>query len=1234
MLSVPFKIISNNPSSILNPLSPVKHSIKPRGVTITINHKQPIFGNGSGSVKGKDNNADNAKNNDNPKAPKNQKHPKNNNDQKRPKNNDNQKQPKNPKRPKVPKVPKVPKTSNNPKNKTKDNPNNSNNNNSKTKTPNQPAPNQPAPAQPAPVPSNSTPPTPPVPTPQIPAVPTNISSTPSLIPQMDNYIIKYYEDNPDLNIYSAISYPDGPIILRLTGNTSDNNSCYDPTLYLRLVYNNVTVNYINFTFEIPDYNFCIYGGKDLIRIFSLNKDLNKGLNGGFFLVSYLQKTDGEFYQEKGLIVDWDGQVHSQLILSLVGITPTDISQLGKVVLNADPQNGFIWVNRIQNTLQWTNFSSPDEDGNVNSQGEMQKTNIPDGYKFEIFATLDGGYGYVTVGLNPNATETLPKTPPELLVIPLWIVNVIFIRPYTGEVTQPSLIYQRVSPANDMNIELCDNAYDSPGLMCIFSVQVNADINYVKIGFLSNGSTKEPIKLDIDTNTYSVDRVYSLYNGGHVVGVKFKNTLEVISTGIIYNSQGGFLREWDCPRIVGNLNVPKGVFPNNTFWMFSNGGYSETNETNSNSLIEQNNSGWSMMTTNIPKLTMQFDYYNNLNVNTTLPEINGTINLGATLLRISYNRPVVTSIGNISIYQYDTETGQLILKQSYCADTPFTLLSQDKQTLTLSALNSTFNNPGQNYTVVIDNNAVEDLSSEEPLMGISPNIWTFSTEFVPQHHNSQEHALVRLMGDASFYFRDLSNAQKSNFVQLLLSELAQSVPVPPNRLYTNTRFQWDPDVDSKQILLKFKILPGKNEQELSADNIINSLDNMIKYKDVSPISHSLHTAMLDSNYGFVYKRSVWDKYGFSLFAIGATLLLLGVLAMLSYKKDDDGNSFVSFKVLLIALDFVLDFAFVVNHSRDVYILYYPSLLTFIIPLGFNTIITFFILIRELSNNKEFYAWFRTYHNVAAIFTFCSVVDVESLTMINSKLADLAAFDAPISLTTENWILTTCIWNFIIEDTPQLIIQIIYIFLSVNYEIIPFLNLITASLLWICILCGRSYHLFLYCQDRYIDRRLQNFTVEYTNINNGNNNNRNGNENEVFVDNGVTEIRSVEYVLAPPLEEVSPATIRPPSWWLNTTGTEYQKHNSRSVTPNSGVIDDESNGGERQNDTGSDYQLLERRSSLYNGVYIDDNDIGIAGPSTIYNRNDNEHDANTSGSMSYSGYERIFDNGRTSRDFGND
>lgn len=337
--SINSKIVSNNPSSIFeNPLSPVIHSIKPRGVTITLNHKQPILQNhedGKGNVKGKNNNADNTKNHDDQKHPKTHNNPK---DQKHPKNHNT------PKHPKNSKAPNNPNKNDDDLSKPKDNPKVPND--AKTKTPDQQTPVPPtsaspsppvsiptAPAPPASDPSAPVPPTsdpsappppppapgPPAPAPSVPAPapapnpapnPTNSSPSSPSIPSMDNYLIKHYNDvYPDLHVHSAIAYPDGPIILRLSRNISNNNSCYDPTLHLRLVYDNVTVNYIKFTFEIPHYNFCIYGGKDLIRIFPLNKDLDNGFNKGFFLVSYLQKTDGELYQENGLIVDWDGQVH-------------------------------------------------------------------------------------------------------------------------------------------------------------------------------------------------------------------------------------------------------------------------------------------------------------------------------------------------------------------------------------------------------------------------------------------------------------------------------------------------------------------------------------------------------------------------------------------------------------------------------------------------------------------------------------------------------------------------------------------------------------------------------------------------------------------------------------------------------------------------------------------------------------------------------------------------------------
>ncbi|CAG8650233.1 9457_t:CDS:10 [Funneliformis caledonium] len=987
------------------------------------------------------------------------------------------------------------------------------------------------------------------------------------------YRVISYVEAYDSHVHSAKSYyPNGPIIVRLANHI--NSTCDEPKLNIRLVYKDNKMQPINFDYAIPDFNFCKQGNdsKNLIEIYPLERR--------FFLVRYVQIVN-ESRQEMGLIVDWDGQIFRELTLS------TDTSELGEAIINSNPQRGFIWINFIPNNiLRWTNFSAPNDE-NLFTQ-ETTKESELSGQNYKVFPTLDGGYGIVSAGQKPDATENVEEVP----IVPLWEVTVKFIRPYTGEITKPSVIYSITTQVIDINIEVCDYAYDLPGLACIIRIQhTDGSISYVKIQFLSNGSTKNTVKIAFDGSL--VDYIYPLHNGGYIFSVN-SNKVEVNFTGNIYDSNGKWHVVWDCPKMYGQTITPHGVFPNNTVWMFFDGYYqSETSYPDT----------WTFMTATINELPQpSVNEYNNLNINATNPTIDGVfsteIETETRSINITYSNTILLSTGNISIFQYEQDDeDNLILRQSYQTKSPKVTLSPDKRTITLNVLNHTFNMPNSKYTVVIDDDAVKDLSYEEPLMGISSNIWRFSTDNkqnIQEELKSQEHALVRLTSDASKNFDNLDFHQQSEFVQNLLHYLAKCVPVPQERMRTNSHSQWDPDVDSKQILLKFRILAVKDEQDISVNNIIQTLDEMIRDREISPISHYPYTALLDSTYGFRRKKNVWEKYDFKLLAFGATLLLLGILAIFSYKKYEDGNCFVAFKVLLIALDFGLDLAFVLAHSRDVLHLYIPSLLTFIIPLGLNTLITFFILIRELSNNTRFYKWFRTYHNVAAIFTVCSIADVDSLTMINSKLAGLDAFDAPISPGTEKWIFIVSIWNFIIEDTPQLIIQIIYIIYSVNYSIIPFLNLVSASLLWICIFFGRSYHMFLRYQDRH---------------------------------------------------QVYQTTIRTPSSWLSQ---ERHQDNSRHV--NSGVnvgVDggsNNNNGGRRNNDV-SEYQPLERRSSvpLYNsslGPFDDAMGIGVAGPSNnnrtrsgsggiSYELIGSEHgNTNTSASGNVNnGYERFYGNDKT-------
>lgn len=68
------------------------------------------------------------------------------------------------------------------------------------------------------------------------------------------------------------------------------------------------------------------------------------------------------------------------------------------------------------------------------------------------------------------------------------------------------------------------------------------------------------------------------------------------------------------------------------------------------------------------------------------------------------------------------------------------------------------------------------------------------------------------------------------------------------------------------------------------------------------------------------------------------------------------------------------------------------------------------------------WFRDHHNIAALSVLCSGIDIDILTLINSNLANSQFFNAPLSQSSKNWILRAGCINLLIEDGPQLVVQV--------------------------------------------------------------------------------------------------------------------------------------------------------------------------------------------------------------------
>jgi hypothetical protein len=95
-----------------------------------------------------------------------------------------------------------------------------------------------------------------------------------------------------------------------------------------------------------------------------------------------------------------------------------------------------------------------------------------------------------------------------------------------------------------------------------------------------------------------------------------------------------------------------------------------------------------------------------------------------MINITFQLPITISTNNISIYQHNN--GNPILRQSVPGSSPFFSHSADNQTLILSVLESTFNQPNTKYYIIIDDNIVQDWKTNQPLLGLESNIWVFNT----------------------------------------------------------------------------------------------------------------------------------------------------------------------------------------------------------------------------------------------------------------------------------------------------------------------------------------------------------------------------------------------------------------------------------------------------------------------------------------------------------------------------
>ena len=96
--------------------------------------------------------------------------------------------------------------------------------------------------------------------------------------------------------------------------------------------------------------------------------------------------------------------------------------------------------------------------------------------------------------------------------------------------------------------------------------------------------------------------------------------------------------------------------------------------------------------------------------------------------------------------------------------------------------------------------------------------------------------------------------------------------------------------------------------------------------------------------------------------------------------------------------------------------------FVVPLVFNLVVSFIIVTREIKKSPKFYKWFKDNSKITIITATLATTDIKALSLISSNFGGFKLFSANLSEEAEEIMLYGSIVSFLLEDLPQLIIQV--------------------------------------------------------------------------------------------------------------------------------------------------------------------------------------------------------------------
>ncbi|CAG8457669.1 3629_t:CDS:10 [Funneliformis mosseae] len=812
--------------------------------------------------------------------------------------------------------------------------------------------------------------------------------------------------------------------------------CVDKYLSIRTIYPNGNVVPVDIKLDIQDFNYCILdnniGMLNPIQIFPIRKN--------FLLVTYtnaIDESDPFSYTDRAMIIDLYGNIYSNITFgsSFVDVATNQWQPREGIFINFDPDKGFFRFTPTMHTdtiwQQYDNLS-------------LIST---------VVSMVDGRYAIVFA----NSTDTTASL--ENPFIPRGGVY-IYILDIHKTKREPAVLYQTpISGLKFVGID-CGASYVGFGQTCIvagvFTIRsVNKKI-HLKIDFLSSGTVINVLPLidNIQRNPLIEEYfIEALRYGGYLLkGIGTDDSGGSFIEGYILNGEG-IVYSWDLPMptVINPLGIAQ-ILRNNTIVI--------------SQPIEK--PYWTLITTTLYKFEQAKDHgYENFHIEATTPNINDIIAPDTKSLTITYNNNVDFSVGRIKIFHENGNLRQIIIGNNEA----FINQTEDGNltTVYVKLIESTLNQPDSKYYVLIENNFVKNRVYQEPLYGIKENVWYFNTTRIEEEFSESANGQVRLNEVGTEYFKSLNENDRKTFFEKLSRELADAIPISHERVTTNERNETDASTPNNQIFLPIKILKDKisTRKERTVKFAIQDLDHLIRNKFITVIGSGETSQYLDEIYGYKQLPNQWQSFGPGLLGAFAAVLVLALLFM--------AKNTAIFQFGLAVSDIVLDWLFIFTKSKNVK-LFIPSLVILLVSFFVSLILAFRIISKELRNDNEqatkFRKWLNENSKIVNVFNILAGTDLEILNVLDSKIIifGIDKFNAGYSDETVYRIAYYSCVNIILEDIPQLVIQVIYFRRTLHYDIIPLLTLISSCLSILSKVVDK-YYLFRSGKTKY-DGKLSN------------------------------------------------------------------------------------------------------------------------------------------------------------------